>query len=332
MNYNTTETLQKYYDQVFQDGKLVNLSIAMWSMSHRLSEDDLKLNDQLPDIIKLGKKMLIKPSVYACFSNLQSRARNYLYANSFSFPLVPQAHFVPKRKYLEVNNKLNAFRAEFLELKNEFLANYEAHKEHAVEYYKGFSEQLNIESIAALYPNAKEVAQKFSFEIVSFEITLPTEFSSVDIHTEVAREQAAAEAKKESQEEFQVEYQNQLQTHMSKINSFVSEVIDTLRSKIVEHCTLVLNKIKKKDVVTDSSIKTLMGHIGEFRSLNFVDDKVIEAELAKVEKLLVGGGDFSKDKNAVKELQACLSSVIDEAKNISDVANISGEYFRKLEV
>ncbi len=332
--YDTTKTLQKYYDQVFQDGKLVNLHIGMWSMSYSLKEDDLKLNDRLPDLIKLGKKMLIKPSVYNCFASLQQRARNYLYANAFSFPLVPQAHFVPKTKYLEVNQQLNAFRDEFVEMKDEFIKNYEAYKQDAVEHYQQFSEQLNLdaESILSLYPSADQVAEKFSFEIVSFEIKLPTEFAAVDIHTEVARELAADEAKKETTTAYKAEYSRQLQTHMNKINSFVAEVIDTLRTKVVEHCTLVLNKIKKKDVVTDSSIKTLMSHIAEFRGLNFIDDKAIEAELSKVEKLLVGGSDFSKDKNAVKELQACLAGVIDEAKNISDVANISGEYFRRLEV
>ena len=332
MNYQITETLQKYYDQVFQDGKLVNLHIGMWSMSHSLTEDDIKLDERLPDIIKLGKKMLIKPSVYNAFCCLQQRARNYLYSHSFSFPLVAQAHFVPRAKYLEVNKKLNELRSEFLEMKREFLENFEAHKQHAVEYYQRFSAQLNIESLTALYPSTEEVAAKFSFEIVAFEVKLPTEFASLDIHTEIARQNAAATAKEETRSEYKKEYEQQLSTHMNKINEFVGDVIDTLRAKVVEHCSLVLHKIKKKDVVTGASVKTLLNHINEFREFNFVEDKVIEAELAKVEKLLISGNDFAKDKNAVKALQDCLNGVIDEAKNMSDVANISGEYFRKLEV
>lgn len=332
MDYKITETLQKYYDQVFQDGKLVNLHIAMWGMSYSLTEDDIKLDKRLPEIIKLGKKMLIRPSVYNAFRNLQSRARNYLYSHSFTFPLVPQAHFVPRTKYLEVNNKLNEYKNEFLNLKQEFVENYNRYKEQALEYYAQHADQLNIESLEALYPDIDYVTGKFSFEIVSFEVKLPTEFANIDIHTEVARELAADAAKQEKSLEFQQEYQNQLSTHMNKINEFVGEVIDTLRSKVIEHCSIVLKKIKKKDVVTDSSIKMLMTHINEFRSLNFVEDKAIETELLKVEKLLVSGNDFSKDKDAVQELQNCLNGVIDEAKNMTDVANISGEYFRKLEV
>jgi DNA anti-recombination protein RmuC len=41
---------------------------------------------------------------------------------------------------------------------------------------------------------------------------------------------------------------------------------------------------------------------------------------------------YENNKDAVKELQGVLSNVITEAKNMTDVANISGEYFRKLEV
>jgi hypothetical protein len=332
MNYKVSDTLQKYYNQVFQDGKLVNLHIAMWGMSYSLTEDDIKLDKRLPEVIKLGKKMLIQPSVYNGFRNLQNRARNYLYGHSFSFPLVPQAHFVPRGKYLEVNNKLNEYKKEFLNLREEFINKYPDYKQAALDFYAQHSDQLNIESIEALYPDIAFISDKFSFEIVSFEIKLPTEFSGIDIHTEMAREIAADVAKRETAEEYQAEYKNQLETHMGKINQFVGEVIDTLRSKVIEHCSIVLKKIKKKDIVTDASVKMLMNHINEFRGLNFIEDKAIENELAKVEKLLVSGNDFSKDKDAVKELQTCLNGVIDEANNMSDVANISGEYFRKLEV
>jgi hypothetical protein len=332
MDYKITDTLQKYYDKVFQDGKLVNMRISMWGMSYSLTEDDIKIDNKLPEMIQLGKKMLIKPAVYNIFKRLEGKARNYLYANSFQFPLVPQAHFVPKSKYLEVYEKMNEFKTEFNRLKEEFVEKYPTYKEEAIAYYAEFADQLNVESLDALYPNIEVVKDKFSFEIVSFEIKLPTEFADIDVHTEVAREQAVDEAKVKAAAQYKTEYKSQLDTHMGKINEFVGEVIDTLRTKVVEHCSVVLSKISKKEVVSESSIKTLMKHINEFRDLNFVEDKTIEAELAKVEKLLNGGNDFKGNKDAVKELQGVLSNVITEAKNMTDVANISGEYFRKLEV
>jgi len=48
--------------------------------------------------------------------------------------------------------------------------------------------------------------------------------------------------------------------------------------------------------------------------------------------LLNGTKDFSKDKNAMGLLKQHLSNVVEEAKNTSDVASISGEYFRNLDI
>ena len=41
---------------------------------------------------------------------------------------------------------------------------------------------------------------------------------------------------------------------------------------------------------------------------------------------------FDKDKDALGILRQHLSSVVDQAKSLSDFANVSGEYFRKLEI
>jgi hypothetical protein len=66
--------------------------------------------------------------------------------------------------------------------------------------------------------------------------------------------------------------------------------------------------------------------------MNFVDDKAVEAELSKVENLITGDHDFTKNKDALGLLQQHLTSVVNEAKSLTDVANVSGEYFRKLTV
>jgi hypothetical protein len=176
------------------------------------------------------------------------------------------------------------------------------------------------------------IKKKFYFDIVSFEIALPAEFTQLNLQDEINREQAGNAMKQQALSGYKAEYDKQLTTHMSKINDFVSEVTSTLRSKIVEHCTVALHKINKKEVVSDANIKTLLKHIQEFRDMNFVDDKAVEAELNKVEKLLVGDHDFSKDKDAMSLLQQHLNGVVNEAKGLSDVANVSGEYFRKIKI
>jgi hypothetical protein len=304
----------------------------MWGMSYNLTEEDIKLDNKLPDTIKLGKKMLIKPAVYNKFKNHEQKIRKYLYTNSFDFPLVSQAHFVPKTKYAEVYKKLNELRDEYMLMVDEFVEKYEDYKREVMEHYESHKDTVNIEDINNYYPPLSAIRKKFYLDIVSFEIALPAAFAEVDLQTEIDRENAVSEVKQEASSRYREEYNRQLETHMSKINDFVGQVTSTLRSTIAEHCSVTLKKINKKEIVSDASIRTLMKHIHEFRQMNFVDDRAIENELQKVEKLLTGDRDFGSDKEALNQLQQHLTTIVKEAETLTDVANVSGEYFRKLSV
>jgi hypothetical protein len=324
-------TVQQYYDKVFSDGKLVHVHIGMWGMSHNLVEEDIEINNKLPDTIKLGKKMLIKPAVYNKFKSLEQKIRNYLYSNSFSFPLVSQAHFVPKTKYMEVYNKLMEYKQEYMKMAEEFFEKYEEYKTEAIAYYKEFKTTANID-LESFYPSLELIKKKFYVDVASFEITLPTSFAEIDLHTEIARQEAASEAKQEAHANYSQEYRQQMDLHMQKINDFTQEVVSTLRANVIEHCNTALKKISKKDVVTDSNIRILLRHIDEFRKMNFLEDSSIERELQKVETLLNSDKDFSTDKDAIDALQKHLSATVQEAKNLSDLDATTGRYFRKISI
>jgi len=328
----TTKTLQKYYDRLFQDGKLVCVSIGMWGMSYSLTEGDIKLDNKLPDVIKLGKKMLIKPEVYNKFKSLQGRARNYLYGNSHRLPTVPQSHFVSKKMFLAVYKELEKYKNEFYALVDEFVEKYEDYKKEAIDFYKNNSKLVDVGALDTLYPSKEDVRTKFYFEIISYEIAMPTEFAAVDVHKEIDRERAADQAKQEEQAKYADIYQEQLDNHLGKINTFVADVVAELRGKVVEHCTVVVDKLKKKEVASEASVKTLLQHISEFRTLNFVEDTKINNKLNEIETLLTKDSAVQDDKEAAVVLRTHLEDLIKEAEDLSDVRDISGEYFRRLAV
>lgn len=327
-----SDTLQKYYDKIFQDGKLMNVHIGMWGMSFNLSKEDIMIDGDLPETIKLGKKMLIKPAVYNKFKTMEQKIRKYLYVNSFDFPLVSQAHFVPKTKFIDVYTQLNKLRDEFMQMADEFVENYEAYKREALDYYEQHKEQVRVEDLEAAYPSAAAVKAKFYVDIVAYEIALPTTFQQVSLQDELSREELSQEVKNELFQAHQAEYQQQLQTHMSKVENFMDEAVKTLRGNVVEFCTAALSKINKREVVSDANIKALLNKVRSFRQMNFLDDKVIEEKLNAVESFVTQGHDFENDKVAVTALQQHLNAAVREAKSISDTANLSGEYFRKLNV
>ena len=328
--YKITETLQKYYDKVFQDGKLVNIHIGMWGMSYNLTEEDIKLDNKLPETIKLGKKMLIKPAVYNKFKSFEQRVRKYLYTNSFDFPLVSQAHFVPKTKYLDVHKKLNEMRGEYLLMVDEFMVKYDDYKKEVIEHYQAHKDTVSVDDLEKYYPSAANVKKKFYFDIVSFEIALPAEFTQLNLQDEIQRELFENEAKQKAANDYKEQYNKQVELHTSKLSSFMDEVTATVRGKVAEHFTVVLSKVNKKEVVSDASIKAIYKQIEEFRAANFADDKVVDAELNKLEKLLDGKPNFAEDQDAIGLLKQHLNNVVGAAKDVTDVANVSGEYFRKI--
>jgi hypothetical protein len=215
---------------------------------------------------------------------------------------------------------------------NEFLDKYEDYKREALEYYEEHKDKIKVPNLEKFYPSLAELKKKFYLDIVSFEIALPAQFSEVNLQEAIEQEKVTAVAKNEAKQEYQEEYRKQIDTHMSKINDFVGEVTSTLRGKILEHCTVALDKINNKEVVSDKSVNTLLKHIQEFREMNFVDDKAIEEQLNKVEGLLSSKKDFTSDKNAIDLLKQHLNSVVTEAKTLTDVANVSGEYFRRIKI
>jgi hypothetical protein len=332
MSDKISSTLQNYYDKIFQDGKLINIHIGMWGMSYNLTEADIKLDVKLPSTIKLGKKMLIKTEVYNKFKTAEQKLRVYLYSNSFDFPLVGQAHFVPKTKFVEVYTHLSRLKDEYMAMVDEFVENYEGYKREALEYYEQNKDILNIQNLENSYPAAEHVRSKFYVDIVAYEIALPTSFNEINLQDEIDREARTAEAQQQAEAKYSSEYSRQLQTHMSKVEKFMEEATATLRTSVVEFCGVALTKIEKSEVVSESNIQKLLEKVQEFRSMNFLNDHAVDEKLTQLEKYITGGKDFKKDSEAINTLQQYLKETVVEAQNMTDLANVSGEYFRKMRV
>lgn len=330
-NYKITETLQKYYDKVFEDGKLMSVHIGMWGMAANLVEEDIKLTSKLPNTHKLGKKMLIKVEVYNRFKTMDQKIRKALEKSSFDFPLA-RAHFVPKTKYLEVHAQLNSLREEYMSMVDEFVEKYEDYKKEAMDFYEEHKDTIKVEDLEKHYPSASQIRSKFYCDIVSFEVKMPKEFSEINLQDEIAREQINTVERENAARRYREEFSRQVDIHTEKLKSFMDEATAELRTRVAEHFTLALAKINKNEIVSDTSIRKMYEQINEFRAANFANDTAVEAQLNQLENLLNGTKDFSKDKNAMGLLKQHLTNVVEEAKNTSDVANISGEYFRNLDI
>lgn len=318
-----TSSVRKYYDKLFQDGFLVSVHVSKWGMSTHLEKDDLDYKDKaLPDIFKLGKKMLIKPERLNAFIRLEGKARRYLDANSYDFP-VSDAHFVPKKAIATVLDTLAKFQQEYLALKDTFVQNYEVYKAEVLEDYPDLAEEL-----AKAYPPVTHIGRKFDFRISMYEIQMPNELGEVDIQSLITRDKAEQEVKKEFESRLRAHYESAL----TSIETFTENAAVMLRDQVVAICKTVKDKIKKKELVSKKNIEMLREEIENFRTLNFFDDVAVAKELAVLEEAIAGNINYKTDTEALEQLDSALTGVMEKASKIDDLTTISGNYFRAIKL
>lgn len=298
------EVSKDHYAKLFQDGYLVNLHVSVWGMAANLDEKDLKLDKQVSKLIKLGKKMLIDPEKLNEFKNMESKARRYLYKNSYDFPIA-DAHFVPKQRLGEVLKKLAEYKVEFYALVDKFVENYPDYKAAilANEEYKDMAEYIE-----PLYPSAETIASKFGFDMTIFELAAPKKFDTVEVDEQLEQYKSNA---------------------VAQLEEFADNAITTLRIKLLVMTRTLIEKIKSKELISKANLNTIREEIDNFRALNFLGDTLVEAEVAKLDTLISGNHNFKTDEANVALLQAALTAVRDAAHSDSDVQALRAAYFQK---
>lgn len=316
--------LNDRFQRLFRDGKLLQVHVRKWSMATRLNETDLPLvtGTKLPDFFKLGDKMLIDEAEMKKFVAVEGAARNYLRGHALPFPIA-QAHFVPNKVLLGVLEKLDEFSRKYMQLVDTFATGYEAHKEAMLQKHAAHRDIL-----LPYYPSAEHVRQKFGFHVGMFEVSFPRQMREIDLAS-VQAETAAREAMKLK---FEGEWQRQYAQSMQQVDGFLREAVTSMRSRVVEVFETIARKIRNREVVSATNLKTMGSIIEAFDGLDFLDDRSVRTKLENVKALIGSGRDFKSDQLALEHLGAAVSDVLDVARETTDLDALTGEYVRKIEV
>lgn len=316
--------LNNRFQRLFRDGKLLQVHVRKWSMATRLNETDLPLvtGTKLPDFFKLGDKMLIDDGEMKKFVAVESSARNYLRGHALPFPIA-QAHFVPNKVLLGVLEKLDEFRDKYMGLVTTFVANYEALKEGMLTKH---AEHRAI--LLPYYPSAEHVRAKFEFHVGMFQVSFPRQMREIDL----ASVQAEATAREGMKRKFEAEWQRQYSQSMQQVDSFLREAVTSMRSRVVEVFETIARKIRNREVVSVTNLKTMGSIIEAFDGLDFLDDKSVRTKLDAVKTLIGSGRDFKSDQLALQHLGMAVDDVLDVARETTDLDTLTGDYIRKIEV
>src|SRR5579859_7049022 len=322
--------LDKRFKKLFQSGKLVQVHISKWSMTASATETDLGLDKiakegekatKLPGFITLGKKALFTDDVRLVFQRIESNARSYLAAHSHKFP-VADAHFVPQRALQKVWAELEEFRTKYMKEVDTFITNYETYKEKMFTTYPDYKANL-----LPYYPSAEEVRRKFDFSISVYEVTPPKKVEKISMDELLAQNMAMEAAAVKYEGMMKEQYQH----HLNQMQSFLKETAAAMRGEIVKTFETIALKIQNREVISEANLKTMRNTIDSFDALDFLNDTKVKENLEAVKKLISKGSSFKDDASAVDKLSAAVTTILETAKNMSDIDAITGEYTRRLD-
>jgi hypothetical protein len=347
--------ISRDYQKVFKDGLCVCVHVGGWDGAMLLSPEDLGLkSENVVNAIELGKKMLVPKEEIHEFRYIEGQARNIVDKNSFVFP-IGNSKFVPRRKFKEVVTRLTELQSQYNVLAENLVATYPELQAQMLPVYKEAAEkafetlnpavlefggvedpeQLRIkreeekseyvgkflERIISSYPAVETLRRRFYLTWDVYQTAAPEMLlTTVDdvLQTTEAQRDAAEEAHRQMS---------------AKIESFVSDVVTSLRGETSKLCSKIATAVKSGKVIRSSTIDSLKNHIERFKDMNFVGDQTVQAQLEAVQKELLDLNpteNFQTDSNLREELATRLSSIAESASKVTeqDVGSVTSQYRR----
>jgi len=305
-------------DVLTREGVLINVSVHYWRATRKLNPEDLGLDpDHITDrLISLGHKRLLPREKLEAFALIESRAHKLIEGSAFPF-LNGLGHFLPNAKLGTVTGKLQQLAAEFDTARLAFLDHYaELRQQASVEWQEAAGKLVPdparlVATIEASFPHPAAMQRAFGFEVQLFQVRAPEalDLALVSLGEQqqvIAARQKAAEAAAQ-------------QIHHGA-ESFVADCVASLRQQTAELCEQMLESIRTGTKgVHQKTLNRLIRFIDEFKQLNFVGDREMEAQLERVRQEFLGRPAESYRDNglATAELQHGLTNLAQAARELA---------------
>lgn len=332
------------FSNVFTHGNLVDINVNMWTGQKNLTAEDLGLDEEsLSKAYSLGKKKLIPREVISTFKHFDYKARYELIKHSFPFEF-GSARFVPKKVFVKFAEKMEKLIKEFNKAADELERNYpryrlEMRKEYveaAHEAYrinkslhKGFDMAENdfvnqfLERIEKHYPSAEDIRSRFKLDYVVFRMEIPdiSQASYEDITEEGDKVRLLEDAYKRNLDK--------------KVNSFVDNVVRSLRSKAYDALIHVAESVRRGKTITTATFNMLNSMIQEYEDMDIVGDQKFKKLLLDFKKRFLDNYTPAQVKNDAKirrTLYHDLKGLATIAKEKNVIKEIAEAYRKRIEL
>lgn len=301
-----------------REGVLINVSIRYWRGCKKLKPEDLgleaaKVSDRL---ISLGHKRLLPRDTMQKLALIEGRAHALVEGNTFPF-MGGLGHFLPNAKLEEVTAKLQRLEEEFWSAKAEFLKSYGQLRDKASQEWFAMARELVhdpdriVANIEASFPLPEQMERYYHFGTHLFQIAVPEKMGlgllALGEQEEIrqARQRAAQEAASKIRQ---------------GVESFVSDCVASLREQTAKLCEEMLESIRTSESgVHQKTLNRLTRFIDQFRSLNFVNDTEMEAQLDQVKRELLSktAEEYRDSVTARNHLVSGLAQLANHARQLA---------------
>lgn len=305
-------------DVLTRTGVLINVSVRYWRGCKKLRPEDLGLKkSQVSNrLISLGHKRLMPKEALADLALIEGRAHSLIDQNTFPF-LNGLGHFLPNACLDEVVTKLKELESDFWKAKEAFMEHYASHRDDALKEWEREAGKLTAHvnpfmiAIESSFPMAHALEKQFGFSWTLFQISLPEScgLDAVDFEDQqvvaAARRVAAAEAGRKIRQETE---------------QFVADCVASLREQTAILCDEMLQSIRTSETgVHQKTLNRLVRFIDQFRSMNFVDDQVMEQQLENVRRELLSrtAEEYRDSRAARQRLVQGLTSLSNHARQLA---------------
>ena len=155
---------RKFSNRIWNRGRLVQVSIGMWSMEAPLKARDVGLDGVKRDLIKLGHKKLLPTKQKNLFTKLRTKTSVILDSNGYKF-LLRGAHYIPDRAFEDVMELLKEVQDEYNETADEFIQRYEHFRTNWIEENEEYADIL-----LPYYPDPDTIREKFYYKFYYYKV------------------------------------------------------------------------------------------------------------------------------------------------------------------
>jgi cob(I)alamin adenosyltransferase len=294
---------------LLESGNIVTLSIGRWRAEQRLLPEDVGLDKQsgfVRDFMSLGRKSLIPPHAQRMMKSVEHAARGALKKYVLDTPF---GLFTTAEGYLLLDDEMKTRKLQWFDCRDRLVKHLDSHEEEVRKAYHDFAKELfertrrkggseafargMAAAVVDAIPTKQQIRDSFYFDLQAYDVPVPR------VLKERVRSQILDEEKSKKVLEAQKRrLENWENEKKDKLDTFVDNVQQQLRSMVYEITSSAINRFKSAEFVNPKTIEALRNLISRYRMLDPLNDTEMKKELDELE----GQIDKAPEKRSMEEI------------------------------